>query len=115
MPRPYPPDPEESGALEPPRRHPPTAVATATPPPPRKPHRPGDDRLFRSRVRIAACSVLASALGVCSVVTASMLTPLGLIAGATCLAVTLRLVRQVRQDLTARHWARDRAAGRRAA
>ena len=74
MPRSYPPEPEESGFLEPPRRRPPTAVATATPPPP---YQPGDYRGFRSTTRIIAYSVLATLFGACSMAALSTLSTLG--------------------------------------
>src|SRR5436853_3859738 len=98
MARPFRPEPEESGFLEPPRRRPPTAVGTATPPP-RKPYKPGNYRGFRSRTHIAAQSVLASSLGGCAMAAFGTLTPWGLLLGAASLAGTIVMVARIRSDV----------------
>lgn len=52
----WPPEPDPSGALEPPRRNPPTAVGIATPPPPARQPRYHDRTVSRRR-RMASAFV----------------------------------------------------------
>ncbi|HJQ19129.1 MAG TPA: hypothetical protein VJ867_02200 [Gemmatimonadaceae bacterium] len=114
MARPYPPDPEESGFLEPPRRRPPTAVGTATPPP-RRPYRPGNYRGFRSRVRIAAYSILGASLGSCTLAAFATLTPIGLVVGCAALAGTTAVGFRIRESVLDRRHRSERQHGSRAA
>src|SRR5687767_11337604 len=113
MPRSYPPEPEESGSLQPPRRRPPTAVGTATQPP-RKPYKRGNYRGFRSNTRLAALSVLSVTLGCCAVAPIATLTPWGLVVGVGCLLGGLGVTIRIRADVVARRSWRARRAERRA-
>jgi hypothetical protein len=95
--RSYPPEPEESGFLDPPRRHPPTAVATATPPPP---YRRGNYRGFRSRTRLIATAVLAASMGLAGVASFATLTfwgaALGLLGCAGSFAISIHMRHELR-------------------
>src|SRR5262245_54872792 len=114
MARPFRPEPEESGSLQPPRRNPPTAVGTATPPP-RRPYKPGNYRYFRSKTRLAAYSLLASSLGCCSAAAFVTLAPWGLVFGAASLVGCIAVAVRIRNDAVTRRARRTDTSATRAA